>query len=151
MPRSAQPGDDPYQVLGVGAGASREDIVRAYHRAAHDTHPDAYPADPQAAARFQALTDAYDVLSDAGRRARYDRRQASGQTAAQHPPSRSRPAAGDPPGRPGAPLWAGPVRIDPPAASGGAWDGPHLGWPDDWAELAPLLSWYLRRVRGWSQ
>jgi curved DNA-binding protein CbpA len=44
---------DPYQVLGVDTGASRQDIARAYRRAIQRAHPDAQPADPQAAARFQ--------------------------------------------------------------------------------------------------
>jgi curved DNA-binding protein CbpA len=94
MARSAQPGGDPYQVLGVTAGASRQDIARAYRRAAQAAHPDARPADPGAAARFRALTDAYDLLSDAGRRADYDRRHPPQQPPAQHVPARPRPGAG---------------------------------------------------------
>jgi curved DNA-binding protein CbpA len=53
---------DPYRVLGVSADASQRDIARAYRRAVQRAHPDARPRDPQAAARFQALTDAYDLL-----------------------------------------------------------------------------------------
>ncbi|MBO0809173.1 MAG: J domain-containing protein, partial [Actinobacteria bacterium] len=64
---------DPYAVLGVPADASRQDIVRAYRRAAQLAHPDTQPQDPQAAARFGALSDAYQTLSDPGRRADYDR------------------------------------------------------------------------------
>jgi len=146
MARSAQPGADPYQVLGVTAGASREDIVRAYRRAAQAAHPDARPADPGAAARFQALTDAYDVLSDAGRRADYDRSHAPQQPAAQHVPARPRRGAGTRGGPwPGPPLWAGPVRVDPPAA-------PPAGQgssDDDADDVAGLLPWYLHRARGW--
>jgi curved DNA-binding protein CbpA len=76
MERS-QPGssrDDPYSVLGVGIDASRREISRAYRRAVHGTHPDARPHDPLARARFEALTDAYDLLSDPARRAEHDRR-----------------------------------------------------------------------------
>ena len=142
MTRSAQPGGDPYQVLGVTAGASREDIARAYRRAAHDAHPDARPADPGAAARFQALTDAYDVLSDAGRRADYDRTHPPHQRAARHVPARARPGARS---WPGPPLWAGPVRVDPPATPAAGAGAPH----DDADDLAGLLWWYLRRARGW--
>jgi curved DNA-binding protein CbpA len=143
MPRSAQPGPDPYHVLGVTPGASPEDITRAYRRAAHAAHPDTRPADPDAAARFRALTDAYDLLRDVGRRADYDRRHAP-QLPAQQPPARSRPAPGR---RPAAPLWAGPVRIDPPP--GLTQPRPRSpGWTDE-ADLTALLGWYLRRARGW--
>src|SRR5204862_4626385 len=64
---------NPYRVLGVDTGASRQDIARAYRRAVHGAHPDAQPADPRAVARFRELTDAYDLLSDSARRAAYDR------------------------------------------------------------------------------
>ncbi|MBO0788166.1 MAG: J domain-containing protein, partial [Actinobacteria bacterium] len=67
---------DPYRTLGVAADASQQDIVRAYHRAVHHAHPDARPADPLAAARFRALTAAYELLSDTSRRSEYDRRRA---------------------------------------------------------------------------
>src|SRR5689334_2510798 len=60
---------DPYRVLGVDTGASRQDIARAYRRAVQGAHPDAQPADPRAAARFRELTDAYDLLTDPARRA----------------------------------------------------------------------------------
>jgi curved DNA-binding protein CbpA len=145
MPPSRQPGRDPYQVLGVTAGASPEDITRAYRRAAHAAHPDTRPADPDAAARFRALTDAYDLLRDAARRADYDRRHTPWQPPAQHPSARPRPA----PGRPAAPLWAGPVRIDPPPGLAQPWAGPP-GWPDDdETDITALLGWYLHRAWGW--
>src|SRR5438067_636943 len=64
---------DPYRVLGVSVGASQQDITRAYRRAVQHAHPDAQPHDPQAVARFRALTDAYELLRDPGRRADYDR------------------------------------------------------------------------------
>jgi curved DNA-binding protein CbpA len=144
MPRTAEPGRDPYQVLGVTAGASPEDIARAYRRAAHAAHPDARPADPGAAARFRALTDAYDLLSDARRRADYDRTHAPRQTSAQQPPARPRRAPGSPPAPP---LRAGPVRIDPLPGPVQPRPGPP-GWPDE-ADLTALLGWYLHRARGW--
>jgi curved DNA-binding protein CbpA len=62
---------DPYIVLGVARQATAEEIVRAYRRAARASHPDS--GDPGSAARFQAVTDAYEVLRDPGRRAVYDR------------------------------------------------------------------------------
>ena len=64
---------DPYGVLGVRRQASLNEIARAYRRAARATHPDS--GRPGAGAeRFQAVSDAYDVLRDPGRRAGYDRR-----------------------------------------------------------------------------
>jgi curved DNA-binding protein CbpA len=106
--------DDPYRVLGVDTGASRQDIARAYRRAVHGAHPDARPHDPQATARFQSLTDAYQLLSDPGRRADYDRAH---RPAAQAPRQPSQPGylgtAARWPGFPRQPLWAGPVQIEP--------------------------------------
>jgi curved DNA-binding protein CbpA len=116
---------DPYRVLGVDTGASRQDIVRAYRRAVQGAHPDAQPADPRAAARFRELTDAYDLLSDPARRAAYDRvhHPAGGQPSPPQPamarwPGPRHPLA--PP--PGQPVWAGPVHIEPPAAPASAQD-----------------------------
>lgn len=143
--KDAHRGDDPYEVLGVRAGASREDIVRAYHRAAHDSHPDAQPADPQAADRFQALTEAYDRLSDAACRAEYDRSRSREPNA---PPSLSpsHPAKRRAGTWPAPPLWAGPVHIQSPTQQPGSqvWHR-----PADPAEAYDLLEWYLKRIWGW--
>ena len=62
---------DPYIVLGVPRQASGEEIARAYKRAARASHPDSGGAG--SAERFQAVSDAYDLLRDPGRRAVYDR------------------------------------------------------------------------------
>jgi len=62
---------DPYVVLGVARQASGEEIARAYRRAARASHPDGGGAG--SAERFQAVSDAYDVLRDPRRRAVYDR------------------------------------------------------------------------------
>ena len=62
---------DPYIVLGVARQASGEEIARAYRRAARASHPDGGGAG--SAERFQAVSDAYEVLSDPLRRAVYDR------------------------------------------------------------------------------
>ena len=62
---------DPYIILGVPRQASGEDIARAYRRAARLSHPDSGGAG--SAERFQAVSDAYDVLRDPRRRAVYDR------------------------------------------------------------------------------
>jgi curved DNA-binding protein CbpA len=123
---SGQSHHDPYRVLGVDPGASRQDIARAYRRAVHGAHPDARPADPRAAARFRELTDAYDLLSDPARRAAYDRAHqpaggAGGELSA--PRYRSPAAQGARPRYPpGQPIWAGPVHIEPPAAPAGEQD-----------------------------
>jgi curved DNA-binding protein CbpA len=115
---------DPYRILGVDAGASRQDIARAYRRAVQRVHPDAQPADPQAMARFRELTDAYDLLTDPARRAAHDHaHQPAGEAGGQpSPPSYQSPAARGagprhllaPP--PVQPIWAGPVHIEPPDA-----------------------------------
>jgi curved DNA-binding protein CbpA len=62
---------DPYIVLGVARQATAEEIARAYRRAARASHPDGGGAG--SAERFQAVSDAYEVLRDPGRRAVYDR------------------------------------------------------------------------------
>ena len=64
---------DPYGVLGVRRQAPPDEIARAYRRAARATHPDGGGCGA-GAERFQAVSDAYDVLRDPGRRAGYDRR-----------------------------------------------------------------------------
>jgi molecular chaperone DnaJ len=63
---------DHYAVLGVSPGATSEEIKSAYRRLALATHPDRHPDDPDAEARFRAISGAYAVLSDPGQRARYD-------------------------------------------------------------------------------
>ena len=64
---------DYYKSLGVSRDASQDDIKRAFRRLARDTHPDANPGDPAAEAKFREVAEAYEVLSDPQRRARYDR------------------------------------------------------------------------------
>ena len=105
---------DPYRVLGVDTGASQRDIARAYRQAAQHAHPDTRPRDPAAAARFQALTAAYDLLRDPGRRAVYDRAHPAGQPSGQ-PLRPGRPAPA--PRWRGSPIWAGPVHVEPPATA----------------------------------
>jgi curved DNA-binding protein CbpA len=62
---------DPYIILGVSRQASREEIARAYRRAARASHPDS--GGFGSAERFRAVSDAYEVLRDPRRRAVYDR------------------------------------------------------------------------------
>src|SRR5581483_2723920 len=85
------PVPDLYQLLGVARDASREQIAQAWRRRARAEHPDVRPGRPgdeaaQAGARFRALAGAWQVLSDPGRRAAYDRALARGQGAAMPAP-----------------------------------------------------------------
>lgn len=63
---------DYYEVLGVGRQASADDLKKAFRKIAMDSHPDRYPDDAAAAARFKEASEAYTVLSDPGRRRTYD-------------------------------------------------------------------------------
>lgn len=64
---------DLYQRLGVKRGASEAEIKKAYRSLAKQLHPDRNTDNPKAAERFSAITNAYDLLSDKDKRARYDR------------------------------------------------------------------------------
>lgn len=65
--------DRMYRRLDVAPEASPEQIGRAHRRLAHSLHPDAHPQTPDAAVRFREITEAYEILSNPARRARYDR------------------------------------------------------------------------------
>ena len=64
---------DLYQRLGVKRGASEAEIKKAYRSLAKQLHPDRNKDNPNAAKRFGEVTQAYDLLSDKDKRARYDR------------------------------------------------------------------------------
>jgi DnaJ-class molecular chaperone len=64
---------DLYAQLGVKRGASEAEIKKAYRSLAKQLHPDRNQDNPKAAERFSKVTAAYDLLSDADKRARYDR------------------------------------------------------------------------------
>jgi len=96
-----------YEVLGVARHATADEIRQAYRRRARDHHPDTNPENPDAAgARFRQVALAYQVLSDPGRRRRYDA-------------SLDRRVAGDMP-RPGGP---------PPPTAAAAGTAPEGRWP----------------------
>jgi molecular chaperone DnaJ len=64
---------DYYKTLGVGKGASDEEIKKAYRKLARQYHPDRNPGDKASEARFKEISQAHDVLSDAEKRKAYDR------------------------------------------------------------------------------
>jgi DnaJ-class molecular chaperone len=64
---------DPYETLGVERSASPDDIQKAYRRLAKKLHPDLNPGNKEAEERFKEVSAAYGLLSDADKRARYDR------------------------------------------------------------------------------
>ncbi len=64
---------DPYEVLGVRRDASEQEIKKAFRRLARELHPDVNAHDPQAEDKFKEAAEAYEILSDADRRATYDR------------------------------------------------------------------------------
>lgn len=63
---------DYYQILGVERSASADDVRKAYRKLAMQYHPDRNPGDTQAEERFKDINEAYQVLSDSQKRARYD-------------------------------------------------------------------------------
>jgi molecular chaperone DnaJ len=64
---------DYYDVLGVARDANEQDLKTAYRKLAHQHHPDKNPGDQAAEDRFKEASEAYEVLSDPEKRARYDR------------------------------------------------------------------------------
>src|SRR5438477_3673562 len=63
---------DYYNTLGVKRSASEKEIKSAFRKLARKHHPDVNPNDKQAEAKFKEISEAYDVLSDAEKRKKYD-------------------------------------------------------------------------------
>lgn len=66
------PVTDPYSVLGVGRSASADEIKSAYRKLARQYHPDLNPNNPESEEKFKEVSEAYSILSDSDRRARFD-------------------------------------------------------------------------------
>ena len=63
---------DYYKILGVDKTIPQKDVKKAYLKRAKQFHPDLHPDDPKAQAKFQALQEAYEVISDPEKRKKYD-------------------------------------------------------------------------------
>ena len=64
---------DYYNTLGVEKSASKDEIKKAYRRIVKESHPDLNPGDTAGEERFKAAANAYDLLKDSEKRARFDR------------------------------------------------------------------------------
>src|SRR5258706_1152854 len=64
---------DYYEILGVGKSASADEIKKAYRKVAMQHHPDRNPGDKAAEEKFKEAAEAYEILSDADKKAQYDR------------------------------------------------------------------------------
>lgn len=69
---------DPYATLGVSRGATEAEIKSAYRKLAKELHPDRNKDNPKASERFSKVTQAYDLLTDKDKRARFDRGEIDG-------------------------------------------------------------------------
>jgi molecular chaperone DnaJ len=63
---------DYYEVLGLNKGASEDEIKKAFRKKAKEYHPDLHPGDKQSEHKFKEVNEAYEVLSDSDKKAKYD-------------------------------------------------------------------------------
>lgn len=63
---------DYYNILNVTKSASADEIKKSYRKLAIKWHPDKNQGDPKAEEQFKKISEAYDVLSDANKKAQYD-------------------------------------------------------------------------------
>ena len=101
---------DYYALLGVDPGATTAQIKSAYRKLAKHYHPDINDSS-DAAEKFREITEAYDTLTDPGRRRRYDRLHGTAAPLAAPGPGPPVPVAGP------APVTAPPTALRPPAGS----------------------------------
>jgi len=71
--------DDPYKVLGLSEGASKEEIKKAYRKKAKEFHPDLHPNDPAAAEMMNKVNEAYERLMNPEKYVKQDQKSQSGQ------------------------------------------------------------------------
>ena len=91
--------EDPYKILGVAKDASADDIRKAYRKLAKKHHPDLNPGNKAAEEQFKAVSAANELLSDAEKRARYDRGEIDESGAEKAPPRSYRHYAEAEPGQ----------------------------------------------------
>ncbi|KQN24837.1 molecular chaperone DnaJ [Sphingomonas sp. Leaf33] len=121
---------DPYQTLGVARGASEDEIKKAYRKLAKQLHPDRNKDNPKASERFSQVAQAYDLLSDKDKRARFDRGEIDGD------------------GNPAAPFGYGP-RPGAGARQGGGFS-PDFGGAGDTGEFSDIFESIFGGARGGS-
>src|SRR5271167_4864303 len=110
---------DYYELLGVARKAGAKEIRTAFRKLARKYHPDLNPGDKSAEEKFKQVQEAYDVLSDAKKRAIYDQH---GFYSDNMPPPGAGPAAGRP-GPDGFPVDFGGFDSDAGGPGGGAGGG----------------------------